>query len=218
MNGRALGCALLYVLLGTLPGGHLFGQVPSRAFAVTFTHSLASATSAASTSCSPGGCGDVLSPVSMTTVELELAVPFRVGSAWGIDYQARAIPVAMVRQNPTAPAILGSQGWYMSVATERDRTFGLGLKPAGVRVWFGGSSVRLEVDASAGILHSGTPLFAANAARLNFLYDVGLGLRLPLGQNDLTLGYRRHHVSNAGFADVNPGLNSHVVFLGYRLD
>jgi hypothetical protein len=29
------------------------------------------------------------------------------------------------------------------------------------------------------------------------------------------LGYRRHHLSNAGLGEVNPGLDSNVLFFGF---
>jgi hypothetical protein len=92
---------------------------------------------------------------------------------------------------------------------------GLRIKPAGLRGWIGGDDLRLEADASAGVLRFGTPLLAANAAKLNFVYEMGVGLRMSwLAQGGVVVGYRRHHVSNAGLAEVNPGLNSHMLFLG----
>ena len=192
-------------------GARVDAQIPGRSLALTLTHSVGSSTSAHPPPC-PTSCvpGDVLEPLSLSTVELELTLPLRARERTGLAYHARLVPFAIMRNNPTDAATLGPSGWSISRSTDRDSTLGLGLKPAGLRGWLGGGRLRVEADASAGILWFGTPLLAANAAHLNFVYDVGLGLRL--GPAGAAVGYRRHHVSNAGFADVNPGLNSHVLY------
>jgi hypothetical protein len=154
----------------------------------------------------------------LSTFEIEFTVPWRTRGRWGVEYHARLVPLAWVRENPTQSAFRSGLGWAMPTTTTRDSTLGFGLKPAGLRGWFGGGDVRLEADASAGILRFGTPLFAANAARLNFVYEMGFGVRVfRLARGGVVLGYRRHHVSNAGLAEVNPGVNSHVLFLGLPL-
>ena len=50
---------------------------------------------------------------------------------------------------------------------------------------------------------------------LNFVYEMGVGLRMSwLARGVVVVGYRRRHLSNAGLGEVNPGLNSHMLFLG----
>lgn len=193
----------------------LDAQTPSRSFGLTVTHSVGGGISAHPPPCW-SGCveGDVLSPLSLSTVEVEIALPFRTREGWGLEYHVRAVPLAVMRNNPTQPAMMGSRGWFLPQGTERGSTLGFGLKPAGLRGWIGGD-LRLEADASAGILRFGTPLFAANGAQLNFVYEMGVGLRLPwLARGGVVVGYRRHHVSNAGLAEVNPGLDSHILYVG----
>jgi len=115
--------------------------------------------------------------------------------------------------------MVGMGQWAMSVDTRRASTLGFGIKPLGVRGWVGSPRVRLELDASAGVMHFGDPLLASNATRFNFVYDyaLGLGVKLP-GGGRAVVGYRHHHLSNAGLGDVNPGLDSHAAFVGLRLD
>jgi hypothetical protein len=44
---------------------------------------------------------------------------------------------------------------------------------------------------------------------------MGVGLRMSwLARGVVVVGYRRRHLSNAGLGEVNPGLNSHMLFLG----
>ncbi len=159
--------------------------------------------------------GDVLSPLSLSTVEVEIALPFRTRARWGLEYHLRVVPLAVMRNNPTQAAMLGSRGWFLPQTTERGSTLGFGIKPAGLRGWIGGRDLRLEADGSTGVLRFGTPLLAANAAQLNFVHEMGVGLRVSwLARGGVLVGYRRHHVSNAGLAEVNPGLNSHMLFVG----
>ena len=212
MRTLIAGCALLCSL-----GAHdLAAQSPSRTFGLTLTQSVGSGTSA-----HPPPCGtlcsqrDVLAPLSLSTLEIELAVPLHTRDRWGLEYHLRAVPLAMMRDNPTQPARWSGLGWSLSTTTARASTFGFGLKPAGLRGWIGRGDVRLEADASAGVLRFATPLFAANGAHVNFLYEMGVGLRMSwLARGGVVVGYRRHHVSNAGIAVVNPGLNSHMLYLG----
>lgn len=213
---RMRASAALCALAIALGAPRLDAQSPGLALGLTVTHSVGGGISAHPPPCF-SGCveGDVLSPLSLTTLELELALPLRTRDRWGLEYHVRAVPLAMMRQNPTDPAMMGSRGWFLPQSTQRGSTLGIGVKPAGLRGWLGGEDLRVEADASLGILRFGTPLLAANAAKLNFVYELGIGLRLSwLARGGVVVGYRRHHISNAGLAEVNPGLDSHVLLVG----
>lgn len=214
MGVRASAAVCALALAVSVSG--LDAQSAGRTLGVTVTHSVGGGISAHPPPCW-SGCvqGDVLSPLSLTTVELELALPFRTRERWGLEYHVRVVPLAMMRNNPTDPAMMGSRGWFLPQSTGRGSTLGIGVKPAGVRGWLGGDELRVEADASVGILRFGTALLAANAAKLNFVYEFGVGLRMPwLARGGVVVGYRRHHLSNAGLAEVNPGLNSHMLLVG----
>jgi hypothetical protein len=50
----------------------------------------------------------------------------------------------------------------------------------------------------------------------NFTAHWGGGVRLfPRGPHALLVGYRFQHLSNGNQRDSNPGVNSHVVLLGW---
>lgn len=52
--------------------------------------------------------------------------------------------------------------------------------------------------------------------RLNFTLEAGGGIRLRVGSTQWAqLGYRYHHMSNAGTALANPGLDGNLVYAGY---
>jgi len=52
-------------------------------------------------------------------------------------------------------------------------------------------------------------------AKLNFSYQGGTGVQIPIAQATmLNLEYRYHHISNAGTASPNEPLNSSKFLLG----
>jgi len=196
----------------------LAGQAPGRVIELTLSRSVGSSGAAHSPPCAnPCSFDDVLAPIALAVMEVELAVPLTHRLDAGLEYFGRVVPLAYVQENPTQPAIRLGNRWILSTATSRSSTIGVGVKPVGIRGWVGGA-VRLEADASAGVLRFGTPLLASNATRWNFSYEFGLGLRAwGTARRGVVIGYRRHHVSNAGLGEVNPGLNSNLIFLSVPL-
>ncbi|HUP52536.1 MAG TPA: acyloxyacyl hydrolase [Longimicrobiales bacterium] len=63
---------------------------------------------------------------------------------------------------------------------------------------------------------SARPSSTSNATRFNFAYDMAAGIRMEVPRaGRAELGLRRQHLSNAGFGEVNPGLDSHVAYIGF---
>ncbi len=56
------------------------------------------------------------------------------------------------------------------------------------------------------------PVRAVNATGLNFMFDVGGGVRIGRA---VTLGYKFLHISNANTTSFNPGLDNNVIYAGY---
>lgn len=202
------------------PAEILAQERPPRSIGILLSHSISSssATAAESGACLCAQSRDVLEPVSVSSIELEWALPLRGGRAWGLEYGLRA-PLALVRNNPLDAATMnGTGGWTMSLDTPRASTFGLGIKPAGLRVWAGSERVRAEADVAAGVVYFGSPALASNAKRFNFVYDFGIGVRVGFRGAQVAFGFRRHHLSNAGLGEVNPGLDSRMGYVGVWLD
>lgn len=95
-------------------------------------------------------------------------------------------------------------------------TVGVGVAPAGVQLRTRlGSRLALVGGGSAGVLYFARPVPDHEAARLNFVGDIGGGLELSLRVDRVvTLGYRLQHISNAGFAPINVGMNTHLLLIG----
>jgi hypothetical protein len=57
------------------------------------------------------------------------------------------------------------------------------------------------------------PINVIGATGLNFLIDIGGGVRIKAGQQyTISVGYKFVHVSNGGTTGVNPGLDNNVFF------
>jgi len=81
-----------------------------------------------------------------------------------------------------------------------------------------GGTIRLQANLSRGVLGFAIPTPSANSTRLNFTGEAGLGLRFLIPDGRVAVGYRLHHLSNAGRGEVNPGVDSHLLVLGFWLD
>jgi hypothetical protein len=94
--------------------------------------------------------------VSISSLEVETRFAVRRASTGGFDYIIRTVPLAVVRNNPTAEAEMGPVGWRMSLATPRGATLGFGLKPLG----FGQGQSRTELQCP----HRGLDVAVTSAA------------------------------------------------------
>ena len=196
-------------------------QGSGRPFSVAIARSVASAMSANEPVPCTGSCPprrDVLASVSLLTFELEMAFPLIERRAWGVEYRPRAVPLAMAGNNPTSAALWvpALEGWVLPDGPS-DTAMGVGLEPAGLRVRAGPRRLHVHADAATGFLFFGSPMLAANATKFNFSLEVGLGASVAVAGGSLISGWRWHHLSNAGFGEVNPGLNSHVVYFGFQV-
>ncbi|MBI4556573.1 MAG: acyloxyacyl hydrolase [Candidatus Hydrogenedentes bacterium] len=56
--------------------------------------------------------------------------------------------------------------------------------------------------------------FKENNSRINFLSEIGVGYQFP--KNDWHLALKYHHISNAGLASENAGINGVGLSVGYK--
>ena len=93
--------------------------------------------------------------------------------------------------------------------------YGFAAAPLGATLEFSRTRrVYPFVETLLGIIASAepVPVRAGNATGLNFMFDVGGGVRIGRA---VTLGYKFLHVSNAGTTNFNPGLDNNVIYVGY---
>jgi len=100
--------------------------------------------------------------------------------------------------------------------TQRNGTaYGLGLNPIGVKWNFAGrQSVTPYVELGGGLLFSNTQV-PPGTSRVNFTPSGALGLHFLRSKYNWSAEVRFMHISNAGLATPNPGINTIQVRLGF---
>jgi hypothetical protein len=94
--------------------------------------------------------------------------------------------------------------------------YGAGLSPLGLKINFGQSWIQPFVAASVGFLYFEDDIPVPDSSRFNFTPEFGLGVQFFLAPKQaLTLGYKLHHISNANTGRSNPGMDSHVIYVGF---
>jgi hypothetical protein len=100
--------------------------------------------------------------------------------------------------------------------TQRNGTaYGLGLNPVGLKWNFAGrQSVTPYVELGGGLLFSNTQV-PPGTSRVNFTTSGALGLHFLRSKYNWSAEVRFMHISNAGLATPNPGINTIQVRLGF---
>ncbi len=97
--------------------------------------------------------------------------------------------------------------------------YGFGVTPLGFTADFGRRHrVYPFLQTNEGIIASAEPIpvNVTNATGLNFLIDIGGGVRIRLSPTrTLSLGYKFLHISNALTTPVNPGVDNNVFYAGF---
>lgn len=157
--------------------------------------------------------------VYLTAVRREWVIEAEGRLAWA--YTAEWVPLAVVERTIPQQTLLcyeTAEGRVCEVDRSARVALGTGLSPFGIKTYLNpSSSTRFFANASAGMVAFTSHVPVHTSRRLNFMLDYGAGVEL-VGRDGraLTIGYRFHHVSNAGSGRVNPGLDANIVYLGVR--
>lgn len=157
--------------------------------------------------------------VYLTGVRGEWVFATRGAVAW--SYLAEWVPLAVVERT-SAGETLRCYPTATSELCEVDRSVhvaaGTGAAPVGLKMYLNqGGERRVFASATGGMIAFSSDVPVRGSRRLNFMFDYGGGVDfvLPDGRA-ATIGYRFHHISNAGSARVNPGLDANIIYLGFR--
>ena len=94
--------------------------------------------------------------------------------------------------------------------------YGAGVSPLGLKLSFGQGWIKPFLAGNVGILYFQHAVPVPGSSHLNFTPEIGFGVDFFLTPKQaLNVGYKIHHISNAGIGGSNPGLNSHVIYAGY---
>jgi len=92
---------------------------------------------------------------------------------------------------------------------------GLGIVPLRFTVPLtrSGSRNHFYADTGFGVILFEKKFPNPEGTNLNVTFDLGIGYQFSISQNNsLSIGYRFHHLSNAGTGEINPGLDSNMLF------
>lgn len=159
------------------------------------------------------------SPVSATligtTTDRRLFV-----AGFGYSYRCWIWPrVSISYSGELMPAaILFQPGQYLPQFSPAHAVYGFAVTPLGFTVDFARHRrVYPFVETNEGIIASSEPIpiNVLGATGLNFLIDLGGGVRFKLGPRHLiSLGYKFLHISNGFTSAVNPGVDNNVFYAG----
>lgn len=94
--------------------------------------------------------------------------------------------------------------------------YGAGLTPVGVQLYGSISKkVSLFASASAGAAWFTRDMPVPDARQVNFLVDMGGGIRVARATGAFLAGIKFQHMSNANLGRQNPGIDGNVVYAGF---
>ena len=134
------------------------------------------------------------------------------GENLALKYTLDAVPVASMSFPSFETTAAGTRGVRKTIT-------GAGLSPVGFQLNFRRRErVQPFAQGSGGFLYFGERVPDARGAQFNFTADFGGGVQWKTGaRRAWTLGYRYHHVSNGYRADVNPGFDSNLFYVGFSI-
>ena len=143
-----------------------------------------------------------------------------------VAYTMDVIPAAAVTNTPVRTRQFCCLGLpeairrELEIQTERiepSTAYGLGIAPLGLQFeLFRQNPVYLTLGGGGGLLFFDRDVPRLDTRKTNFTVTLNAGLRIDLLEDwEVTLGYKFHHLSNAGTGTFNPGLDSNMFYLGW---
>ena len=128
-----------------------------------------------------------------------------------IGYSGELIPAAILLQ----------PGQNLPQFVPAHSVYGFGVTPLGFTAEFGrAGKVRPFLQTNEGIIASSEPIpiNVTGATGLNFLIDVGGGVRIRVSsRRRISFGYKFLHISNGFTSAFNPGVDNNVFYAGFSL-
>ncbi|MFN2566532.1 MAG: acyloxyacyl hydrolase [Gemmatimonadaceae bacterium] len=152
---------------------------------------------------------------------LALRAGWTLGSFPGVtlSYVGDVLPIVVTTNNVNGFDLRSCGGPFGDCYYTQLRTgtvFGTGLSPIGLAATLGPfRSLSLQLHANAGALWFTRAVPDPQAVGFNFTASGGGAIQIPLRTGYAALvGYMLHHTSNGGLGQVNPGLDSHMLYVG----
>ena len=141
-----------------------------------------------------------------------LAASKTVAFSWTID----AVPVAVL-SNPRFTVVPSGSGFV--VTQSRESVYGWGAAPIGLKLNFRRDRrVQPFAQTTGGFLYFSEDVPVAGAARFNFTFDFSGGVQIVnRDRKAFSVGYKYHHVSNGYHSEINPGVDTQMIFVGFSV-
>lgn len=162
------------------------------------------------------------SPVSATLIGTTTDRRFLI-AGFGYNYRCWVWPrVSISYSGELLPAaVLLQPGQYLPQFVPAHAVYGFAVTPLGFTADFGRRHrVYSFIQTNEGIVASSEPIpiNVTGATGLNFLIDVGGGLRIKTGQRSaISFGYKFLHISNGFTSAVNPGVDNNIFYAGFSI-
>jgi lipid A 3-O-deacylase PagL len=162
------------------------------------------------------------SPVSATLIGTTTDRRFVI-AGFGYSYRCWTWPgVSISYSGEIIPAaVLLQPGQYLPQFVPAHAVYGFAVTPLGFTADFGRRhKVHPFIQTNEGIIASSEPIpiNVTGATGLNFLIDLGGGVRIRTGQRSaINLGYKFLHISNGFTSPVNPGVDNNVFYAGFSI-
>jgi hypothetical protein len=121
----------------------------------------------------------------------------------------------------TPAAVLFQPGQYLPQFVPAHAVYGFAMTPLGFTADFGRRhKIYSFLETNEGIVASTEPIpiSVPGATGLNFLIDLGGGVRIKTGERRaISLGYKFLHISNCFTSPVNPGVDNNVFYAGFSI-
>lgn len=138
---------------------------------------------------------------------------FHVGETGALQYIVEATPLNLAFGNisapdPAAPAV-----------RRRNTAYGVGIAPIGIRYVFRPQKkVKVFAAVNLGMILFNEDVPVPGSSKFNFTTGIDAGAMIwSRNSRAVTLGMKFTHISNASTADLNPGVNSAVFYIGYSV-
>lgn len=129
------------------------------------------------------------------------------------EYTIDAIPVAILSNHRLVPV---GPGLF---TVQRESVYGAGLAPIGLKFNFRRNKrVQPFAASTGGFLYFQREVPVSGAAQFNFTFDFAGGVQIVnSSRRAFTIGYKFEHISNGYHASINPGVDVHMVSVGYSI-
>ncbi len=162
------------------------------------------------------------SPLSTTLIGTTTNRRFSI-AGFGYSYKCWVWPGTSISYSGELmpAAILLQPGQYLTQFVPAHAVYGFAVTPLGFTADFGRRhKVYPFLQTNEGIVASSepVPINVTGATGLNFLIDVGGGVRIKTGRRKaISLGYKFLHISNGFTSAVNPGIDNNIFYVGFSI-